>query len=227
MSRYTTTIKDICEMYANIDRQNIKSPKALINYSVRKIFDFPVNIGRPNTNELLCKLLLHYYTREICAETIGLWKLFLEDKVNEISEMYKLMYSAEKLQFEYDYTKKVIEKETRKTTTEKKENYTNTTDNENNSSELGAFSDTPEGTLTGVDELSYLSTAQKTQSKTKENSTNTNTGETTDNGEENATREIKNIDTISSELLTKYIENLVNIDKKFISEFEELFMMIY
>ncbi len=44
-------------------------------------------------NELQKKILLKYYTREICEETFGLWKLRLNSKMNEIMPYYNQLYS--------------------------------------------------------------------------------------------------------------------------------------
>lgn len=43
--------------------------------------------------ELQKKILLKYYTREICEETFGLWKLRLNSKMNEIMPYYNQLYS--------------------------------------------------------------------------------------------------------------------------------------
>ncbi len=39
------------------------------------------------------KILLHYYTREICEETFGLWKLRLISKLNDIMPYYNQLYT--------------------------------------------------------------------------------------------------------------------------------------
>lgn len=43
--------------------------------------------------DLQGKILLHYYTREICEETFGLWKLRLISKLNDIMPYYNQMYT--------------------------------------------------------------------------------------------------------------------------------------
>lgn len=45
------------------------------------------------------KILLHYYTREIGTETVGLWKLRLKTKMGEIMPYYNQMYKSELLEF--------------------------------------------------------------------------------------------------------------------------------
>ena len=46
------------------------------------------------------QFLLYYYTREICEETVGLWKLRLQNELNLIMPKYKELYNT--LQLEYN-----------------------------------------------------------------------------------------------------------------------------
>lgn len=43
--------------------------------------------------ELQYKILIHYYTREICEETFALWKLRLISKLNDIMPYYNQLYT--------------------------------------------------------------------------------------------------------------------------------------
>jgi hypothetical protein len=54
---------------------------------------------------LLKKILLHYYTREIGYETVGLWKLKLNQRMREIMPYYNQLYESTLL--EYDPLKNV------------------------------------------------------------------------------------------------------------------------
>ena len=42
---------------------------------------------------------MHYYTREIGFETVGLWKLKLQTKLNEIMPYYNKLYETELLKY--------------------------------------------------------------------------------------------------------------------------------
>jgi hypothetical protein len=48
---------------------------------------------------LFKKILLHYYTREIGYETVGLWKLKLNQKLMEIMPYYNQLYESELIEF--------------------------------------------------------------------------------------------------------------------------------
>ena len=45
------------------------------------------------------KIIKHYYTREIAAETVGLWKLWLDERMNNIMPYYNQLYKSELLEF--------------------------------------------------------------------------------------------------------------------------------
>ncbi len=54
-----------------------------------------------NIEQNLCKKILrHYYTREICCETVGRWKLFLSDKMKNIMPYYNQLYQSELLKID-------------------------------------------------------------------------------------------------------------------------------
>lgn len=101
MSRYTTEVRYICEHYANVEHSTL-APDVfnVIDKSRKQIFDFPYPIFDENYREPLeKKILAHYYVREIGLETVGLWKLFLRNKMNEIMPYYNQLYLSEKIKF--------------------------------------------------------------------------------------------------------------------------------
>lgn len=97
MSKYTTELRYVCETYA-------KEPESvgyddvthIINRSWDKVFSFDFPIFDENYREPLCKKILkHYYTREIAEETVGLWKLRLDSRMNEIMPYFNKLYNSE------------------------------------------------------------------------------------------------------------------------------------
>lgn len=111
MSKYTTQVRFICETaageseskgYNNLD----ETLEAGRNY----IFDFTYPLFDPLYKSVLeTKILKHFYTREISEETVGLWKLRLNARMNEIMPFYNKMYESELLAFnpfyDVDYTR--------------------------------------------------------------------------------------------------------------------------
>ena len=111
MSKYTTEVRFICEAYAGHDMSSgYGEVNSIIQRAYPQIFDFDFPMFDPEYRSVLCqKILRHYYTREIGFETVGLWKLKLETKLNEIMPYYNKLYETETFRYnplyDVDYTK--------------------------------------------------------------------------------------------------------------------------
>lgn len=101
MSKYTTEVRFICEENAGMDHSmGYKSVNQIITDAMPKVFDFEFPIFDETYRPVLeRKILKHYYTREIGMETVGLWKHFLDMRLNEIMPYYNKLYESELLQF--------------------------------------------------------------------------------------------------------------------------------
>lgn len=101
MSKYTTELRFICETSAGLtDSEGYTSTKEIIEKSRKKIFDFDYPIFDENYRSVLeTKIIKHYYTREIGAETVGLWKFWLNERMNRIMPYYNQLYKSELLDF--------------------------------------------------------------------------------------------------------------------------------
>lgn len=102
MSKYTTELRFICEKYAGKDTSvNYNQVDQVIDLARPYIFDFNYPIFNANYKAPLeNKIIKHFYTREICAETVGLWKLYLNRKMNEIMPYYNQRYTSELITFD-------------------------------------------------------------------------------------------------------------------------------
>jgi len=97
MSSYTTEVRFICESYAGLDKsEGYNSIDSIVERAVDKVFDFNFPIFDENYRiPLEKKILKHFYTREICEETVGLWKLRLEETLDEIMPYYNQLYKTQ------------------------------------------------------------------------------------------------------------------------------------
>ena len=97
MSKYTTEVRYICEHLSGLDvSKGYDDVATIISNSRAKIFNFPYPIFEEDYKSVLeTKILKHYYTREIGEETVGLWKLRLDAKLNEIMPYYNKLYVAQ------------------------------------------------------------------------------------------------------------------------------------
>ena len=131
MSKYTTEVRFICENGAGlVESEGYKSINQIITDAIPKIFDFEFPIFDETYRSVLeRKILKHYYTREICAETVGLWKHYLDMRLNEIMPYYNKFYESELLAFnpfyDVDLTKDHTAKGKSDTEHERNDNETN------------------------------------------------------------------------------------------------------
>ena len=101
MSKYTTEVRYICEEAAGLDSSvGYGDVNRVVEMAYPKIFDSSLNFYNEETKaRLLPKILLHYYQREIGFETVGLWKLKLNQKLREILPYYNQLYESEELEY--------------------------------------------------------------------------------------------------------------------------------
>lgn len=102
MSKYTTEVRFICEYEAGLTKSTgYLRTNEIINLAYPKVFDFDFPIYDGAYRPVLCKKILkHYYTREIGEETVGLWKLRLDTRLNEIMPYYNQLYESALLEFD-------------------------------------------------------------------------------------------------------------------------------
>lgn len=159
MSKYTTEVRFICENASGMGESvGYRSIDAVISGAIPKVFDFTFPIFDESYRNVLCsKILKHYYTREICEETVGLWKHRLSTRLNEIMPYYNQLYKSEALEFnplfdvEYtrggERTRDGTDNVTKSNTQDTEENITNQTDKTTDSD--GGYSETKERTISG------------------------------------------------------------------------------
>ena len=215
MSNYTTKVRNICEMYAGLSESvGANSVDNVISNARVKVFNFEYPIFDENYRSVLeTKILKHYYTREIGAETVGLWKLWLNTRLNEIMPYYNELYKSTK--FEYNPMNDV------NITREHTGEGTNKGEIKINGENWNLFSATPQGAITNLKNGEYLTEATRT---TNDNSNNTNIN-TTDKYIE--TIKGKQGGTSYSKLIKEYRDTLINVDMMIIGELKDLFMQIW
>lgn len=251
MSKYTTEVRFICETAAGLtDSVGYRGINEVIQMAIPKVFDFDFPIYDESYRNVLCtKILKHYYTREIGLETVGLWKLHLDTRLNEIMPYYNQMYKSAMIDFnpmyDIDLTTKYLKSNDGSTDVTGKSSENNSGNsgtivvgnNENTTRNL--FSDTPQGALDNIDNETYLTNATKI-SENGNNSTNTDykfntdrvnnrTDKTVAKSTEEYTQTItgKNGGTSYSRLLKEFRSTLINIDKMIIDELADLFMNLW
>lgn len=223
MSKYTTELRFIVESYAgNSQSVGYNSIDENITKALPKIFDFYFPIFDEKYRSVLeKKIVKHFYTREICEETVGLWKLRLDAKLNEIMPFYNKLYESELLEFNPLYTTNL--KRTSNNNIDSKNQMTentNQTDNDTStfnsttsatgansetventvkgkstsatsgnetSSKTDLFSETPQGSLSGLENSTYLTNARKLDGNNQSSNNVTANIDNTDNTSSSST----------------------------------------
>lgn len=281
MSIYTTEVRYICETMAGYDvSQGFSKIDEILDKAVPRVFDFEWPIFDEEYRVPLEKKILRYfYNREIGCETYGLWKLMLQNKLCEIMPYYNQLYKSELLMAgvnpltDVDYTKsgnrtdegadtRTTEREgtdnTETTSTSKdvKKGETSGKDSTSvygNQTHIKKYSDTPQGTLTGVENGTYLTEAEFNTDSDDTNTTittsgtenvtdqvdssgsvkNTTTGNENSKGTTNNTAEYlekvtgKMGGTSYAKLLRELRESFLNIDRDILNDLGVLFMNIW
>lgn len=101
MSKYTTEVRFICEKFAGLDEsKGFTKVDDIVEKARHSIFEkYPI-FDENYRSVLETKILKHFYTREIGFETVGLWLLKLNQKMNEIMPYYNQFYESQKLAFD-------------------------------------------------------------------------------------------------------------------------------
>lgn len=259
MSKYTTEVRFICESKSGLEVSGGSSDvDKIIANSWNKIFTSKTPFFDEEYRSVLCqKILKHYYLREICCETVGIWSLWMNTKLEEIMPYYNQLYESAKIKFnpmhDVDLTRehKRTENETasgnRDTTNNNTTNITSsgTTNRTTTSDETkkDLYSDTPQGSLTGVENETYLTNARKITDSVNGsddasvNNTEKNVGVST--GKETTSSNVGTtedyLETLVgkqgtesfSSLLNKFRETFLNIDMMVIEEFSDLFFGLW
>ena len=246
MSKYTTEVRFICETESGLkESKGYNDLETIIEAARPKIFNFSYPIFDEEYKGVLeTKILKHYYTREICEETVGLWKLRLNTKMNEIMPYYNKLYESEFIKFDplatHDITR---EHEGTSDNTATNVGLINSTNNSSSTAEVendlvvkDKYSDTPQGGLEGVEEGTYLTNAEITETKGETTTTTENTGtgkidsseDKTSNTVDHYLETVKGFEGINaSKLLKEFRETLLNIDMMVIEDLEELFIQLW
>lgn len=251
MSKYTTQVRFICETASGLDSSaGLGDVNRVIQSAIPSIFNFDFPIYDESYRNVLCtKILKHYYTREIGAETVGLWKLWLDTRLNEIMPYYNQLYKSAMIDFNPMYDVDLTTEHTKtfdgstNVTGDSSENNsgnsgTNTnTENENTTHNL--FSDTPQGSLENVENETYLTNATKI-AENGNNISNTDYEFNSDRVVNRSDKTIakntedyiqtikgKNGGTSYSKRLQEFRDTFINIDAMIIDELSDLFINLW
>lgn len=247
MSIYTTELRFICETLAGLDESaGYNDSDTVIEKARPKLFSFDFPIYDESYRSILeTKIIKHYYFREIGAETYGLFKFWLDTKLNEIMPYYNQLYKTAVIEFNPLYTFDVYKTGNRdgsgdsvtKTASETSGTRTDDLTENVNATAWNKFSDTPQGTVSNIENDTYLTSATKDTDERQRKNTGTqkNTGSASGTDSTNYknleeyTEHVygKNDGRSYSELIAEFRKNILNIDLMVINELEDLFFKLW
>ena len=213
MAKYTTTIRNL--MDNNFD------------FGLK---DYPI-FDEEYRGVLNNKILMHYYMDEIGFETAGLFKVYLNNKMNEIMPYYNELYKKQKdLLLNFDKTTNLTETFTRDNTTDTNTKSNSTSSNTASGSSKNVYQDTPMGSITEQDIDNYDHASNQEFNKNQNTSSiedNSNlTGKATSLENYIRTKTGNNGRLYGIEILKMIKNNYMNIDEMVINELQDLFMGI-
>lgn len=247
MSKYTTEVRFICESKSGLsESKGFGSVDEVLNGSWDKIFTSKVSFFDEEYRGVLCKKILkHYYLREIGCETVGIWLLWMNTKLEEIMPYYNKLYESELIKFnpmyDVDWNRKGNktgnESGSGSRSTSGNNSGTNTQSGTSSNTRKDLYSDTPQGALTGVETETYLTNARKvsdsgetgvngsTSGSYEDSESSSNKVDTTENYVESVSG--KQGTGSYSKMLNEFRETFLNIDMQVIEEFAEMFMELW
>lgn len=253
MSKYTTQVRFICENKSGLEVSGGSGDvDNIIAGSWNKIFTSKAPFFDEAYRSVLCsKILKHYYMREICCETIGIWILWMNERLETVMPYYNQLYNSELIKFnplyDVDITinhgktvdsteerkgetsdtnnsrKEITNIGTRKVdgTNDTKETVTSdtTTSAESNENKRDLYSDTPQGSITGLENENYLTNARKiTDNVSNNGSEDTNTSRNVDNGytENGTTNNTENMTANDTKIGTNNVTGTSNTTENYL-----------
>lgn len=202
MSKYTITIKNILDNGYDLEMTHYP----IWNESYRDILNQ--------------KILNHYYENEIGFETVGLFKFYLNNKLNEIMPYYNDLYRAQEIALTNILGNIDLYEESDRLNN----NLVNTSSNSNSNSK-NLFQDTPQGKINFAKLEDQQWATNYTNNVNDINDSSNSSGE----NKENYKRHVYGNDgkKYNIDLLKEVKDNIFNIDLMIINDLQELFMQIF
>lgn len=209
MSKYTITVKDLVRDYSVSVDTGLTDIDTKLDKAREYIFDFnyPV-IDEATKRRIEIAILKHYYMREIAFESVGIWKIKLNDRLNLIMPRYNALYNKQDLSLSPYVNGYVSESG----------NTTGNSSTDVNNEDWQTTSDTPQGILTDLKEGKYSSMAVYTENNDNTNNINSS----------NYERMQESLNGVTyAEAFRNYFDNIISIDEELVNEFSDLFMVIW
>lgn len=233
LSKYTTTVKDICESF--IPSQELwsmdLSVQRIIDKTQGNFFDFDFPFYSEDIKDLYTfkrYFLLRYWNNYIGFETLGIWKTAFLAKMYELTPFYTKLYNA--IQSDNPFTNVNItiteaERGNEKITTKSTDNGKSEVKNSQNYQNID--SDNPQVTVATQDYASAMSRGETINNTTTTANNNHAGNDNKDSKRDRDTKEIGLRGKSTSEAIEEYREQIQNINRELVEACRDLFLKVW
>lgn len=224
MARFTMNLREIISTFGEEEVKRWFSDYELSDYLTAEEIAVINEKGVWSKEQLAKRIVNHFMLREISADSIGAFKLYTKDLMDELMETYvPLIYTAS---IKFDPLVNVDFTETFDRTSENTAN--STSSSTNNSSGLTVNSDTPMGQISKADILKgkYASStgANETENDIKDNSESQGTGK---EQYTKTTRGNSGVSATAQKMIEQTREIIRAINTEIVYKLEPLFIGLY
>lgn len=224
MSKYTTELRWIVEQTLDNQGADHVEDNWSLCYDALGLADYPL-FDEAYRETLNNKIIRHYYTREIGAETAGRFRMFVRDTMHLIMPYYNQLYESERLAKGME----PLGDRNLQHTEHAWGNATNAGENTSQSSanQLNVYQDTPQNEMipTQIKNLQYATNVTIDEDSANATGTSSSSGEY----DNMVDRKESGYSRPQSELLQIYRETFLNIDNDVVHDVElaQCFMTIW
>lgn len=215
MSKYTTELRWIVEQTLNDSGKPLTEDNWHYVYKTLGLDDYPL-FDEGYRETLNNKIIRHYYTREIGAETVGRFRMFVRDAMHLIMPYYNQLYESEILAKGME----PLGDRNLKHTEHAWGNESNTGENTSQSSDTqqNVYQDTPQSEMipTQIKNLQYATNVTIDEDSANASETSSSSGEYDNMVERTETGYSRP----QSELLQLYRDTFLNIDNSIVHDIE-------
>lgn len=223
MSKYTTQVRWIIDSMANDNTITIDQRIDKVSNDIFGVYPIWTASYKPILQR---KILKHYYTREIGYEVVGLWKLYLNERMNLIMPYYNQIYQTTVKDYDYLSDTNITENMDYDRKRDELEESSSKTTAENTSTDKTLLSDFPQANYAGQDYGTGLSEGNGTATGKSTGDVDILLNETIADTKL-LTRKGAGGARSQTEMLMQYRNSIINIDFQIIRILKDLFMTIY
>ena len=224
MSKYTTQLRWVVEQTLNDRLLPLEEKSWPSVYKTLGLDDYPI-FDEAYRETLNNKIIRHYYTREIGAETVGRFRMFVREAMHLIMPYYNQLYESERLAKDME----PLGDRNLQHTEHAWGNASNTGENTNQSSanQQNVYQDTPQSEMipTQIKNLQYATNVTIDEDSATASGTSSSSGEYDNMVQKTESGYVRP----QAELLKLYRETFLNIDNEVVHDVElaQCFMTIW